>query len=69
MVGAGVIVGLIAIWLAGRRLEFTWRMAWLSVIFALICVSSLAAGGRVAGWIAGGLFELFHGIASLIGQI
>lgn len=66
MVGAGVIVGVLAVWLASGRVQFTWRISWLAVIFALICAASIIAGGKTADWIAGGIFEVVHGIVAVI---
>ena len=66
MVGAAVGVGLLLIWLAGKRLEYTWRISWLAAAFAVICAASLAAGGRLSGWISGGIFTLIQGVVRLI---
>jgi TctA family transporter len=69
MVAAAVVVTLIQIWLSSKRVEFGWRIWWLVGAFALVCASSLAAGSRLAGWIAGGIFEAVQGIAHFISTI
>ena len=69
MVGAAVIVGVIGIWLTTGRVQFTWRISWLAVGFALICATSLAVGGKLSGWIAGGIFTFIRGVAGLFGAL
>ena len=63
---AAIAVGMLAIWRASKRLEFTWRMSWLAAAFVVICVSTASAGMDLAGGIAGGLFTLVHGIAAVV---
>ncbi len=69
MIGAAVIVVLILIWLASGRVQFTWRISWVIGAFVVICAASLAAGGRLATWIAGGIFEAVSGIVHLISAL
>ncbi len=69
MLGAAVIVTLILVWLASGRVQFTWRISWLAVTFVVICAASIVAGGRVAGWIAGGIFEAVRGIVNFLSMI
>ena len=69
MVGAGVIVGVLLIWLSRKRLEFTWRMSWLMGAVVAICAASLPGGIKLMTLIAEGIFALVHGIVALISAI
>jgi hypothetical protein len=66
MVAAAVGVGVLAIWLTTGRVQFTWRISWLAAGFAVICASSLAAGGKLSGWISGGIFEVIRGVVRFL---
>jgi hypothetical protein len=68
MVAAGVIVGVIIIWLTTGRVQYTWRISWLAAGFAVICAASALAGGKLAAWTAGGIFEFVKGVANLIAK-
>jgi hypothetical protein len=69
MVAAAVVIGVIALWLTTKRLEFGWRMGWILAGFGLVCASSLAAGGHLAAGIAGGIFEGAKGLAAFFGDL
>jgi hypothetical protein len=69
VVAAAVGVGVLAIWLTTGRVQFTWRISWLAVAFVVVCVSSLAAGDKLAGWIAAGIFEVIRGVVTVIGML
>jgi type IV secretory pathway VirB2 component (pilin) len=69
MVGGAVIVGVLLVWLASGRAQFTWKISWIIGIFVAICATSLVAGSRLASGIAGGIFELVNAIANLIKSI
>lgn len=69
MVAAAVIIPLAVIWLASKRLEFTWRMSWLLVALVVVCASSLAAGTHAMAWVAEGVFGAASGAAHFIGDL
>jgi hypothetical protein len=62
---AGVVVGVVLIWLSSRRVEFGWRMLWLLVIVVAICAGSASNAVKVMGAIGDGLYEVAHGIAAM----
>ena len=69
MVGAAVIVGVILVWLASRRVEFCWRTLWLFVIIVGICAGSASNAVHVTGDIGGGLYEIAHGVGALLNAL
>ena len=68
MVGAGVIVGMLLVWLSRKRLEFTWRISWLMGAVVAVCAASLPGGIKLMTFIAGGIFTLVHGIVAFLGH-
>ena len=69
MVGAGVLVGVLLIWLATGRVQYTWRMSWLMGAVVAICAASVPGGIKLMTLIAEGIFALVHGIVALISAI